>query len=172
MTIVLLGYMGSGKTSIGKRLSSKLNYNFIDFDHFIEEKEQCSVAEIFKRKGEIYFRKLESKYLNEVLEVENAVVSLGGGTPCYSNNMVRISSSENVASIYLKTSIKTLTDRLLKQMNSRPLIKHLGNYAELSEFIGKHLFERNNFYLQSDISITTDDKSVEAISVEITERLF
>ena len=85
MIIVLIGYMASGKSTIGRILADKLNYSFIDLDDYIEEKEQTSVSEIFKSKGEIYFRKLETTSLQALLNnKDNLVLSLGGGTPCYS----------------------------------------------------------------------------------------
>jgi len=172
MTIVLIGYMGSGKSTIGRKLSLKLNYTFIDLDAFIEEKEGLVVKQIFDLKGEIYFRKLEMKYLSEVLEIENAIISLGGGTPCYGDNMTKVKDSRNARSIYLQTSIGELVKRLFLERHARPLISHINSKDELSEFIGKHLFERNPFYLKSDINIITDNKEVKEICKEIYRKLF
>ena len=88
MKIVLIGYMASGKSTIGKILAKELNLSFIDLDHYISDREQMSIPEIFNQKGEIYFRKIETKCLLEVLEKEQEfILSLGGGTPCYGNNM-------------------------------------------------------------------------------------
>ena len=88
MKIVLLGYMASGKSTIGKQLSKKLSVQFLDLDDYISEKEQMSISEIFDKKGEVYFRLIEHKYLKAVLEKEeDFILSLGGGTPCYANNM-------------------------------------------------------------------------------------
>ena len=87
MKVVLLGYMGSGKSSVGALLASKLEISFFDLDAIIEEEEQLSVNEIFAKKGEIYFRKKEHSVLHSLLEKkESFVLSLGGGTPCYFNN--------------------------------------------------------------------------------------
>ncbi|MFL2607499.1 MAG: shikimate kinase, partial [Flavobacteriaceae bacterium] len=86
MNIILTGYMGCGKTEIGARLSEKLAMKNIDLDQYIEEKEGFSITKLFEKKGDIYFRKIESKYLNEIIKEDNCIVSLGGGTPCYHEN--------------------------------------------------------------------------------------
>ncbi len=172
MTIVLVGYMGSGKSLIGRILADQMSYKFIDFDEFIENKEKCTVAEIFKLRGEIHFRKLEAKYLAEVLELKKTVIAMGGGTPCYGNNMERILNSINTRSIYLKTAIPILAERLYPEKSKRPLIAHLDSYEDLQEFIGKHLFERSNVYLKSEITITADGKTPFQISAEIKTLLF
>ena len=103
MKIILLGYMGSGKTTIGIQLARKLYLNFTDLDEFIEEKEQKSIKEIFKQKGEIYFRKIEHKYLKQFInENESYVLSLGGGTPCYAGNLDLILKDKKSLSFYLQ----------------------------------------------------------------------
>lgn len=164
MIIILMGYMASGKSTYGKILSNKLNYSFIDLDDYIEEKESLSVSRIFKTKGEIYFRKKETEYLNALLKNEtNLILSLGGGTPCYGNNMDAILKAENVVSVYLKASIKTLVNNLKDEKSQRPLIADIKTDELLAEFIGKHLFERAYFYNQADKIVDTDNKSVEDI---------
>ena len=96
--------------------------------------------------GEIYFRKQEHYYLKELLELEKEfILSLGGGTPCYAGNMKVISDTENTESIYLNTSIKVLVDRLEKEKDTRPLVASLTK-DKLTEFVAKHLFERNFYY--------------------------
>jgi shikimate kinase len=172
MIIVLIGYMASGKTSIGKKLAKKLNYSFLDLDDFIEAKEDLSVTGIFKTKGEIYFRKQEALYLEELLKTEkDTVLSVGGGTPCYSGNMDVILEAKHVKSIYLKASLKTLADKLMRKKAKRPLIAHIESIEEMSEFIGKHLFERVQFYNQAEIKVsidnTTKDEVVESIVLEL-----
>ena len=88
MIVVLIGYMGSGKSSIGRKLSKKTGYTLVDLDDFIVEKEEASVKEIFESKGEIYFRQKEEEYLIELLQTkEDIILSLGGGTPCFGKNM-------------------------------------------------------------------------------------
>jgi len=173
MVVVLLGYMASGKSTIGKILAKNLNYTFIDLDNYIVEKENLTVPEIFKQKGEIYFRKLETNYLKKLLSLSNNVVlSLGGGTPCYSNNMEIILQTENVTSIYLKASIENLVSKLENKKAKRPLVAHLKTKEDLTEFIGKHLFERSYFYNQAEFVLTTDRKKKKDIIEEIILRLF
>lgn len=168
MNVILIGYMASGKSSVGQILANKLNYEFIDLDDYIEEKEQTSVGHIFKLKGEIYFRKLETVYLKAILESKDRIIlSLGGGTPCYGNNMDFVLSDSNSKSIYLKTGIPTLVNRLKSEKSKRPLIAHIETDDLLTEFIGKHLFERSHFYNQAEIKITTDNKTEAAIVEEL-----
>ncbi|MCK0114861.1 shikimate kinase [Gelidibacter sp. F63206] len=172
MSIVLIGYMGSGKSSVGKKLSEMVNFNFIDLDDYLEEKEKLSIAQIFETKGEIYFRKKEHLYLQEVLQLKDTVLSLGGGTPCYGNNMDTILEAEGARSIYLKSSIPNLVKRLNPEKAQRPLIAHLKSDEELTEFIGKHLFERSFYYNQSNQTVVTDGKNIETIAKEIVANLF
>ena len=173
MIIVLIGYMASGKTSIGKKLAKKLNYNFIDLDDLIEDKEKMSVTDVFKEKGEIYFRKQESYYLNRLLESENnTILSVGGGTPCYSGNIDVILSAENVRSIYLKASLTTLVNKLMTKKATRPLIAHIETTEEMTEFIGKHLFERIQFYNKAEIQISIDNKTKDDVVEDIILELF
>ena len=171
MKIVLLGYMASGKSTIGREISKKLNMKFIDLDDYISKREKSSILEIFKVKGEIYFRRIESLYLSEILNSKDSfILSLGGGTPCYSNNMELILNSET-SSIYIKASIKTLAARLASEKNKRPLVAELEN-DKLIEFVAKHLFERRFFYEQASITLNTEDKSIEEITTEIRILLY
>ncbi len=167
--IVLLGYMGCGKSTIGKLLASRTGLQFIDFDEFIEKKEGKSITAIFKQHGEVYFRKKEHQYLNELLNsAPEAVISLGGGTPCFGNNMELLLESKAKV-VYLKAKIDTLTQRLLKEKDQRPLIKDIPD-TELEEFIRKHLFERNYFYLQAPVKIEVDTLTAEQV-VDQLEKL-
>ena len=167
MKIILLGYMGSGKTTIGIQLAKKLFLNFTDLDEFIEEKEQKSIKEIFEQKGEIYFRKIEHKYLKQFIkENESYVLSLGGGTPCYAGNLDLILHDKNNLSFYLRGSISTLFKRLTENKFKRPLINDLSD-NQLTEYIAKHLFERGIFYDKATYKISIDDKEVQEIVTEI-----
>ena len=166
MQIVLLGYMASGKSTIGKLLSKHTNHPFLDLDEYITQNENLSIPEIFAQKGEIYFRKKEHEYLKEVLEKEQDVIlSLGGGTPCYANNMELI-HQQKALSIYLRASIPTLTERIVKHKASRPLVAFLTD-EQVPEFIAKHLFERRFFYEQAQHTIAIDHKSEATIVAEI-----
>ena len=171
MNIVLLGYMASGKSTIGREISKKLDMKFIDLDNYISEQEKSSISEIFKVKGEIYFRKIESTYLTEILNSkERFILSLGGGTPCYGNNMELIQNSE-VKSVYIQASIKTLVARLILEKSKRPLVAALEN-NQITEFVAKHLFERRFFYEQANITVNTDNKSIAEIIAEARVALY
>ena len=171
MKIVLLGYMASGKSTIGREISKKLDMKFIDLDDYISKREKTSISEIFKVKGEIYFRRIESLYLREILNSKDSfILSLGGGTPCYSNNMELILNSE-ASSIYIKAGIKTLVSRLTAEKNKRPLVAELED-DKLVEFVAKHLFERRFFYEQASMTVNTEDKSTEEITTEIRILLY
>lgn len=174
MIIVLIGYMASGKTSIGKILAKKLSYKFIDLDDFIEEKENATVKEVFSSKGEIYFRKVETEYLKDLLasKEENIVLSLGGGAPCFGNNMDCVLNANNAVSIYLKGSVSFLSSKLINKKSKRPLIAHIETAEEMAEFVGKHLFERMSFYSKAEKHISIDNKSKKSIVEEILLELF
>ncbi len=114
MIVSLIGYMGSGKSHVSKILSEKINFKLIDLDKEISRKNKLTIPEIFEKKGEIYFRKLEREALEEILaSEENVVLSLGGGTPVYYNNMEII--NHNSKSFFLRSSVGTLVERLSKQ---------------------------------------------------------
>ena len=165
MKIILIGYMGSGKSTVAKELAVSLGLPFTDLDDYIVDKEKKSIKEIFEAKGEIYFRLQESNYLKELLEQKaDAVLALGGGTPCYGQNMELIKKSGR--SFYLKGNIATISQRLRAEKQQRPLIATLNN-EQLTEFVAKHLFERRNFYDQADQTIPIDNKSVDELAKEI-----
>ena len=172
MKIVLLGYMGSGKSSIGNVLATKLGVPFSDLDRYIEEMEDRSISNIFAKEGEIGFRKKESFYLSKILDdPKSLVISTGGGTPCFGNNLEIIKKSKKTTSVYLKTSIDELTDRLFYKKTKRPIIAHLNTREQLHDFIRKHIFERSFYYTQADKTVTTDDKSIQRVVEEIDDLL-
>jgi shikimate kinase len=158
--IVLLGYMGSGKSTIAWGLSKVLHVQFVDLDEYIEEKMNLSVSALFEQRGEIYFRKIEHESFVELLSSqESMIISLGGGTPCYANNH-ELLKQEGVISIYLKASIDTLFARLSYNKSKRPLIADKTN-EEMKEFIAMHVFERSFYYNQAKHKVIVDDKSIE-----------
>jgi shikimate kinase len=164
--IILLGYMGSGKSTIARLLASKLALPVFDLDVIIENENGMSIKELFKNKGEVYFRKLETETLIRFLSSTSSfVLSLGGGTPCYGNNMELVNGASNT-SIYLNTSVNELYSRLLSEKENRPLIAALSD-QEMKEFVAKHLFERSFFYNQAKYTLVGDNKSPEAIVNEI-----
>ncbi len=169
--IILLGYMGSGKSTVGKLLSKTIDYNSLDLDKVIEKQAGLSISEIFHQKGEIYFRKLEHQTLKEILKTDdNSIISLGGGTPCYANNM-ELFKQQNTITIYLNCTADELFDRLNFNKSKRPLIANM-NAAALKEYIAKHLFERSFYYNQAQIKIDTNNKTKSEIVEEIKKRLF
>lgn len=170
MKVVLIGYMGSGKTTVGKLLAKEQGFEFIDLDDYIETSLNEKIAHIFKTKGELYFRKKESELLNEILhDNRDLVIALGGGTPCYGVNMDTILQKTNLV-FYLKLSIASLTERLNKEKEHRPLIAHLKD-EDLPEFIGKHLFERGVYYSRAHFTIVGDQKDDLAVKDEIVTLL-
>ena len=170
MNIILTGYMGCGKTVIGARLSEKLCIKYIDLDQYIEKKEDSSITKIFEKKGDIYFRKIESKYLHEIIKKDNIILSLGGGTPCYHENH-KIFNIDNNISFYLKHTRKKITERLFAIKKNRPLISKFKSEEKLLEFVSKHLFEREFFYNSATYKIDCNDKSVSDVVDDIISRL-
>jgi shikimate kinase len=173
MKLILIGYMGSGKSTVGIELAAALGYKFIDLDNHIEFLEAKRISNIFKEKGEIYFRKLENRILKDLVSSENKVViSTGGGTPSYGNTMEFLSRKEETVTIYLKTSFTVLADRLFTERETRPLIAHIDDKSVLIDFIRKHLFERSFYYNQAKLNIDTENASVERIVEKIVSNLF
>lgn len=161
MEITLVGFMGSGKTTLAKALSDGLGYTFFDLDKIIEEKENCTIAEIFATKGETYFRKMERYILTDLLtNNKNYVLATGGGTACFFDNMENI--NKHCISLYLKMSADTLFDRLKDERSHRPLIKNF-NDRELKQFIRNTLIEREPYYLKAHYKLKAKDIQTEAL---------
>ena len=173
MKIVLLGYMGSGKSSVANSLSKQLNFVSKDLDRKIERIKNKSITELFSDRGEIYFRKKEAELLQTLLvEPSSMVLALGGGTPCYGTIMQDLNANDEVITVYLKLSLDALTERLFQEKEKRPLIAHLQTKELLNDFIRKHLFERSYYYDQASIIIDTDGKQIDEISRAILAQLF
>ena len=163
-TIFLIGYMGAGKTVIGKSLSKYINYNFYDLDNFIETMEKKKISEIFNDHNQVYFRKLENKYLKILSKKkESKIISLGGGTPCFTNNIKILDSTPNSIKIYLKASVNCLIKRLKDGKSKRPLISHIKSNKDLKEFISKHLFDRTIYYENADVKLSVDNLKINEI---------
>ena len=172
MKVFLLGYMASGKSTIGRILAKKMNYKFIDLDAFIETQEHLSIEEIFKEKGEIYFRKKESEYLQLILHKrDDFIIALGGGTPCYGGSMELLKQSNDTTTIYLRASISTIVTRLKHEKSKRPVVAHLDTDEALTEFVGHHLFERSYFYNQAEVVMPIDEKDMDEIIDDIAKKL-
>lgn len=152
MKIFLIGFMGCGKTTIGKLLAAKLSYSFIDLDEEIEKNQKKTINKLFHSKGEESFREIEQTELIKIVSKENIVVATGGGTPCYANNMILMNNHGKT--IYLQSNCDELTKRLSSEKANRPLIKNT-NSEELSIFIESKLIERETFYNKACITINT-----------------
>ena len=147
--------MGCGKSTLGKKLAYNIEYDFIDLDIYIQEQEGKSIKEIFVENGEDYFRKLERACLKKVINNKKTVISVGGGTPCYFDNIDFLNLNDQVLTIFLKTSPKELAKRLYKKKDNRPMISHLKSEQELHDYIAKHLYERLPYYLKAKKTITS-----------------
>lgn len=168
--IILLGYMGSGKSTIANRLSKISSIPYLDLDKCIEERTNLSITAIFETHGEIYFRKLEREIFIELLnKPEELIIGLGGGTPCYANNH-ELLKGENIISIYLKASVETLYERLVANKSKRPIIANK-NEEEMKEFIAKHLFDRSYYYNQATYKVSIDGKSKDETTQDILDIL-
>lgn len=146
--VFLIGYMGVGKTTIGKKLANRLGLEFVDLDAVIEQDQKQNISEIIRTQGEKHFREIEEEKLIEISKKNNLLISTGGGTPCFHNNMDVI--LENGVSIYLKMDEKSLVNRLEKNTESRPLIAGK-NRMELEAFVTQHLQERKSHYERADL---------------------
>jgi shikimate kinase len=167
MRVFLIGYMGVGKTTLGKKLASRLLLKFIDLDIYIESKEGAHITQIIENKGEKHFRVLERKYLEEVCDLENVLISTGGGTPCFFQNMTLI--NDNGRSIFLNLNEKTLLKRLLNSRASRPLLNGK-NENELESFIHTHLTHRLPYYNQAHITFDVMHLNAERMD-ELVEKI-
>ena len=157
--IVLIGFMGSGKTTMAKKLAKKINVSFFDLDHEIEKQENLSIPQLFEQKGEDYFRKVEKAILKKTInKKDDFVLSVGGGTPCFFDNMAYINTVGT--SIYLKYNAGILTSRLMNATTPRPLIKNL-NKEELKLFVSHKLAERELFYKQSKLVVEGNNLKTE-----------
>jgi len=155
--IFLIGYMGSGKTTVGKLLAAKLGYSFVDMDVHIEEKLFKSVSQIFAELGEEQFRLLERQSLYEVAKFDRVVISTGGGAPCFFDNMGYM--NEQGMTVYLKLSPEELAERLeLSRANKRPLLAGRKG-EELRRFISDGLAKREPFYAQAAYTVSGEIES-------------
>ena len=151
--IILIGYMGAGKTTLGKALAQATDLQFIDLDWYIEERFHTSIQQIFADKGESGFRDIERRMLHEVAEFEDVIISCGGGTPCYFDNIDYMNQQGDT--IYLKATPETLKAHLLMGKNKRPLIQGKSP-EELIGFISESLSKRTMFYEKAHYTIDID----------------
>jgi len=164
----ITGYMGSGKSTAGKKLSAKLGYEFIDLDKFIETEYQQTIPEIFSTKGENEFRAMEHNALKKVIEKDNIVVACGGGTPCYYNNMELMNNHGNT--VYLKMSADSLVHRLMDSKEQRPLLSNKSE-AELRVFVNRQLEKREDFYHLSQYTVKGKDLDIDELVSFVKEKV-
>ena len=164
MTIFLVGFMGSGKTTIGKKLAAKLGCEFIDLDAAIEHAEQMFIRDIINEKGESYFREVESKTLQQ-LDLMGKVIATGGGTPCYFDNMDWMKTSG--LAVYIELEEAILFSRLkTTNLTNRPLLQGLDDDG-LKQFIHNKLEERSPYYYQAQIVYDPMKESMEELVAKI-----
>jgi shikimate kinase len=160
MLIYLIGFMGSGKSTIGKHLAKKLNHEFIDFDELIEEQSGKKISEIFKDEGQQGFRNIETEILKSISTFKDTVVSTGGGTPCFYDNMQLM--NETGITVYIRMSAGSLFHRLAQSKIKRPLIAGLTD-LKLMDFIMDVLPEREQFYMQAHHVVKGENLKAEKI---------
>ena len=151
--LILIGFMGSGKPTLGRALAKELGLTFIDLDNYIELRRCKSINRIFEESGEDGFRTIERNLLHEVCEFENVVISAGGGTPCFFENIDYMNAQGTT--IYLQVSNERLLERLRIAKSRRPLLKDK-NDEEIKAFIEEQLARREKYYLQADYTFASD----------------
>lgn len=170
--IFLVGYMGAGKTTIGKVLSKMAGLSFIDLDYYIEGRFRKTVSQLFAERGEEGFRSIEHNMLHEVAEFEDVLVSTGGGTPCFFDNMAFM--RQQGTTIYLQVSVEELLKRLELCKQTRPVLKNRSG-EELKAFVEESLTARASFYEQAQIIFNTDRLMTEVdakeLSMEILQQM-
>lgn len=169
----IIGYMGAGKTTLGKMLAKQKNLEFIDLDHFIEGRYLKTIGELFDEIGEEKFRQIESSVLKEIGEFENVVISTGGGAPCFFDNMEYMNKSGKT--IYLKSSPESLIKRLkISGKSKRPLLRDK-NDDELLDFVTSALNSREEFYNRAHILFNVENftnyEEAEKITVDLINKL-
>lgn len=170
--IILLGYMGAGKTTVGKALSKDLGMMFYDLDWYIENRMHMTVKEIFDERGEEGFRKIESNMLHEVAEFEDVIISCGGGTPCFFDNMDYMNRQGET--IYLKATPDVLYKHLKMGRTVRPLLLNK-TPDEVREFVGKQLAVRETYYNKAkhilDVNLMDNFEKVKITVAEVKRLL-
>jgi len=152
--------MGSGKSTLGKQLAMALGRIFTDLDRFIEVEENRTITDIFNKEGEAFFRKLETNALSRTLSYPNQVIAIGGGTPCFPQNLKLI--QEKAISIYLKISESELLKRIAHSATQRPLLQGKSE-TEMQSFINDLLKGREGYYNQADILMESDSIDIQMI---------
>ena len=166
--IFLIGYMGCGKSTLGRALAAATGLDFIDLDHYIEQRFHATVAELFARRGENGFRQVEQAMLREVCGFSDVIIACGGGTPCFFSNMEEM--NEAGLTVWLNTPIERLYERLQRNRSKRPILANKSD-SELLDFIASALKERTPYYSRANATFCAtllEDKS----QIAITARQF
>jgi shikimate kinase len=170
--IILVGYMGAGKTTIGRALAKELGLRFYDLDWYIENRRHKKVAQLFSEQGEEAFRRIEYNMLHEVAEFEDVVLSCGGGTPCFFDNIDYMNQQGQV--VYLRCSPEVLHSHLVMSKNERPLLKGKSP-EELTDFIRQQLSYREQFYSKAryhfDVSLMDNNEKIKTTVDNLKELL-
>jgi shikimate kinase len=148
MLVFLIGYMGSGKSTIGKTLARSMNYPFHDMDQIFEKHAGMNIPDFFKQFGEVAFRKRERELLTTICQWKDAVISTGGGTPCYYDNLEMMNRAG--VTVYLNLNVEELYERLNKDEHIRPLLMDAPR-GNLKDYISRHLREREKYYLKAKV---------------------
>ena len=163
--IILVGLMGAGKTTVGKELAKLLHYSFLDIDDEIEKNEKRKISKIFQEDGEPYFRQLETNTIKNFENVEKIVLSTGGGALQKDENITALQKTGTL--VYLQASVDTLYQRLLNEIDNRPMLHEENPKQKLSYLL--QIREKN--YLKADITIQTENKKPQEICQEIYQQL-
>ncbi|MCD7977991.1 MAG: shikimate kinase [Tannerellaceae bacterium] len=166
--IFLIGYMGAGKTTVGKNLAERMGLSFIDLDCYIENRYHKTVRQIFDEKGEEAFREIERSVLQEVALFENVLVSTGGGAPVYFDNMEFMNAKGTT--VYLQVSVEELANRLELCKHTRPVLKDRCG-EELKAFIAENLYKREPFYKKAAIVFNAENMLTETDVENISKTL-
>ncbi len=167
-TIVLLGYMYTGKTTMGKSLAKRLNYDFFDTDNEIENAYHYTVIDIFRHFSEQVFRNMERQILMSLLKRDHVVIACGGGAPCFFDNIKQI--NDNAISVYLKMDSKHIISRYQKSKSYRPLLMNKTD-DEVKDYINQSLQERQQYYNKADIIIDAFDLTPQKLEQVIQDFL-
>ena len=160
MRVILVGFMGSGKTTLGKKIANKLGVPFVDSDAEIEAHFGKSISEIFVEFGESHFREIESEYIDALDLREEFVLATGGGMPCFGNNMDRL--NDLGTSFYLERSPKELTHRLINAKTKRPLVEGMEE-IELLQYVENTLLKREEYYQKAHITLSRSEQKPEQV---------
>lgn len=163
MRIILIGFMGVGKTTIGKIIAKKLKLNFVDMDNYIEKREGKSISKIFEEYGEQHFRELESESLKDLIKIDNIVISTGGGIITTKENSDILKKEKIV--IFLDANTQTILNNLYKEIDKRPLLSKSNNVENTISNLLNERYEKYNSIC--DIKIDINEKNIEEVVSQI-----